>query len=88
LCGKVLELRADVFTAQIPTTLRQVVPTGLDGEEMVPQEFKKIIEGCLSREHTERPSMRSVIRDLDRLSGKFYYEEKGSIFVPYRASTD
>jgi hypothetical protein len=58
------------------------------GEEMVPQKFKKIAEGCLSREHTERPSMRSVIRDLDRLSGKFYYEEKGSIFVPYRASTD
>jgi hypothetical protein len=72
----------------MPTTLRQVVPTGLDGEEMVPQEFKKIIEACLSREHTERPSMRSVIRDLDRLSGKFYYEEKSSIFVPYRAPTD
>jgi serine/threonine protein kinase len=76
LCCKVLELWADVCTSPIANKLRKLVP-GLDGEEIVPKEIKKVVEGCLSRGPTERLSIGSVITELDRLSGKFWYEEKG-----------
>ena len=44
---------------------------------MVPKEITKIVEGCLSRGPTERPGIRSVITELDRLASKFWYEKKG-----------
>lgn len=76
ICCKVLELRANVSTGPVPTALRQFI-SGSDGEELVPEEIKSILEGCLKPEAINRPTIRSVITDLNNLSRKFWYEEDG-----------
>jgi hypothetical protein len=62
------------------------VHAGLDEEDLVPKEIKSIVEGCLRHSTIDRPNIRSVITDLDRLSTKFLYEKKG--YTPQRALED
>ena len=75
LCCKVLDLWAEVCRTPIPDKLRQLVPCS-HGETLVPKEITKVVEGCLSRVPAERPSIRSVTMDLDRLFTNFYSESE------------
>jgi len=75
LCCKVLEIHVNIRMGSIPKKLQH---TALNSnEELVPEEIKTTVEACLRREPKDRPSIRSVITDLDRLTVKFWYEEKG-----------
>ena len=77
LCCKVLELRAEICAAvPIPTKLQQLIPLS-DGDEIAPREFTEVVEGCLRSDPGSRPSIRSVIARLDRLTTAFFYEENG-----------
>lgn len=83
LCCKILELRAEICApVPIPTKLQPSIPLS-DGEEIAPKEFTEVVESCLSSDPGLRPSIRSVITHLDRLTQDFFYEENG--YSPRRA---